>query len=104
MKSQQRMKKTDEKHSSNTKEKAGSNKKLAKEKSRRRARFDSSSSESETEVVTQESGESEIEVDRSEICAECGGYYFDKKGPKCDWIQCTRCSDWIHEICTRSDL
>ncbi|CAH2010540.1 unnamed protein product [Acanthoscelides obtectus] len=104
MKSQQRMKKTDEKHSSNTKEKAGSNKKLAKEKSRRRARFDSSSSESETEVVTQKSGESEIEVDRSEICAECGGYYFDKKGPKCDWIQCTRCSDWIHEICTRSDL
>ena len=65
--------------------------------------YSSSSSDTETEVELKESDDSELEFDESDFCASCKGCYMDKKGPKCDWIQCVSCSKWVHEICTPSD-
>lgn len=65
--------------------------------------YSSSSSDTEIEVETKESDDSEIEFEESDWSANCNGYFMDKKGPKCDWIQCVSCSKWVHEICTPSD-
>ncbi|KAL3269793.1 hypothetical protein HHI36_008852, partial [Cryptolaemus montrouzieri] len=48
---------------------------------------DSCSSESEVEIITMESGDSDLEEDESEFCSGYGGLYLDEKGPKCDWLQ-----------------
>lgn len=34
------------------------------------------------------------------VCAECWENYFSTKKRE-DWIQCTKCSKWLHENCTR---
>ncbi|GFY43682.1 hypothetical protein TNIN_4771 [Trichonephila inaurata madagascariensis] len=31
-------------------------------------------------------------------------YFYDKKGPKCDWIQCIECNIWLHEYCNGNHL
>nr|CAI5857713.1 unnamed protein product [Callosobruchus analis] len=50
-------------------------------------------SDSKIEVNTKRISDSEIEYDVSNFCGSCNRYFMDKKGPKCDWIQCVSCLD-----------
>uniref|UniRef100_T1HJE5 Uncharacterized protein n=1 Tax=Rhodnius prolixus TaxID=13249 RepID=T1HJE5_RHOPR len=51
----------------------------------------SSSSSSAPDNLVMTSGESDIEEEDDDFCIECKGYFYDRKGPKCDWLQCTTC-------------
>ena len=39
---------------------------------------------------------------KDNFCKVCNGYFYDKNGIKCDWIRCTKCRGWVHEVCTPS--
>lgn len=41
----------------------------------------------------------EIDTDDENYCCVCNGYYFDKNGPKVEWVKCVRCQKWFHETC-----
>ncbi|GFX34591.1 hypothetical protein TNCV_3658291 [Trichonephila clavipes] len=38
------------------------------------------------------SGDSFDEDNNDDLCAVYKGYFYAKKGPKCDWIQCIECN------------
>lgn len=60
----------------------------------------SSDSEIEEIVLHDESDDdAENDLDDENYCCVCNGYYFDKKGPKVEWVKCVRCHKWFHETC-----
>lgn len=56
----------------------------------------SSSSSSESEPILSSSDEQSD--DSEDFCVECSEYYYTTKS-KVDWIQCLKCSGWLHETC-----
>lgn len=56
----------------------------------------SSSSSSGSEPIL--SSSDEMSDDTENFCVECSEYYFTTKS-KVDWIQCPKCSGWLHETC-----
>ncbi|CAH2108800.1 unnamed protein product [Euphydryas editha] len=58
------------------------------------------STEEEEEEIVFDDSESCDSENKENDCAKCGRSYYDKKGPKVDWIRCVRCHNWNHETCT----
>ncbi|GFV62583.1 hypothetical protein TNCV_3722821 [Trichonephila clavipes] len=83
-------------------EKAG-NIKANNKKPSKRKRHDSLSSSSE-EIPPDTSCGSFDEDNNSDFCAVYKGYFYVKKGTKCDWIQCIECNKWLHEDCNDNHL
>ncbi|XP_031327277.1 tigger transposable element-derived protein 2-like [Photinus pyralis] len=73
-----------------------SNKKKRVVKPRRQL---SSSSDSSLENRVLSSTDDEVSDEGEDFCIECGDYYYTTKS-KVDWIQCDKCSGWLHETCT----
>ncbi|CAH2107507.1 unnamed protein product [Euphydryas editha] len=57
------------------------------------------SNDTEEEVIEFADDDDTDNDDSDNICALCNGNYYDKTGPKVDWIQCIRCKKWVHETC-----
>lgn len=77
-------------------------KKLRKKgnKKKKNVVHDSSSEEvSGDENIVSDHSSDEPDSDKDDFCAICDGFYFDKKGPKVDWICCVVCKKWLHETC-----
>lgn len=55
------------------------------------------------QIVYNDSTDLDIDGDPDDYCVNCKGYYYDKNGPKVDWICCVKCKKWLHETCTTSD-
>lgn len=60
----------------------------------------SSSDDTDDEVIEFADDDDTDDDDLDDTCALCNGNYYDKTGPKVDWIQCIRCKKWVHETCT----
>ena len=74
-------------------------KKILKYKKLQVARTDSSSSGEEVPKLD-DSSDSDIEIDCSnDECVGCGENYHTTK-QTVDWIECVRCTRWLHETCT----
>lgn len=66
---------------------------------RKRSSSITSSDESDETLVVELDDDDDSDDDLENICGKCNRCYYDKKGPKVDWIQCVRCHRWLHETC-----
>uniref|UniRef100_T1IE75 Uncharacterized protein n=1 Tax=Rhodnius prolixus TaxID=13249 RepID=T1IE75_RHOPR len=69
-------------------------KKRGKVLQKKKRKDSSSSASSAPDNLVMTSGESDIEEEDDDFCIECKGYFCDRKGPKCDWLQCITCKKW----------
>lgn len=69
-------------------------------KKQRSPSITSSDDSENNDVIMQLDDDDETDDEMDNICAKCNRCYYDKKGPKVDWIQCVRCQRWLHETCT----
>lgn len=67
---------------------------------RKRSPSITSSNGSDETLVVELDDDDDSDDDLENICGKCNRYYYDKKGPHVDWIQCVRCHRWLHETCT----
>lgn len=44
----------------------------------------------------------ETDDDLDDICASCNGCYYDKRGPKVDWVQCVIGGCMTHALLIRT--
>lgn len=59
------------------------------------------SSESSIEQISLcDDSDDDVKDDDDDYCVICNGYYYDKKGPNVEWIQCVRCHRWLHDTCS----
>uniref|UniRef100_T1IEC7 Zinc finger PHD-type domain-containing protein n=1 Tax=Rhodnius prolixus TaxID=13249 RepID=T1IEC7_RHOPR len=79
-------------------------KKGGKVQQKKERKDSSSSASSAPDNLVMTSGESDIEEEDDDFCIECKGYFYDRKGPKCDWLQCITCKRWLHEICIAKNV
>ncbi|KAJ2937617.1 hypothetical protein O0L34_g17873 [Tuta absoluta] len=62
--------------------------------------IESSNESSDEEAIVLDDSDSCLSENSENECAKCKLNYWDKKGPKVDWVKCIRCHKWNHETCT----
>lgn len=50
-------------------------------------------------LITKPGTDTHKQNQKENYCCVCNGYYFDKKGPKVEWVKSVRCQKWFHETC-----
>ena len=64
-------------------------------------RISSSSSSSEKPLEFKDTDDDVDAEEDDDLNTVCNGYFYDKRGPKCDWIDCIVWKKWLHNNCNK---